>query len=110
MGRNLRESEELALKPDFGGTSFDEQSLDELFRGKGSLVYTISDGEISNWGDVKEKFIERAKKHHYFHLQIGEKTQMYRDLKSAGLKTLLDDGKNSAKILIDVTQREVFGE
>jgi len=109
MGKNLDESETIALQPEFGGTSFSEKSLDNLFKGKGSLVYTISDGEIGNWDEVKERFIQGAKQHHYFHLQIGEKTQMYEDLKEAGLMSILDDGKNSAKILIDITQREIYG-
>ena len=92
MGKNLRESEKLSLEPEFGGTIFDNSSLDDLFKGRGSLVYTISDGEIENWETiyktdshgkmekdkdgnpivlgqgVKERFIEGAKKHNYFHL------------------------------------------
>lgn len=110
MAKNLAESEQLVLEPDFGGTKFDTNSLDELFKGRGSLVYTISDGEITNWSTTKERFIRGAKEHNYFHLQIGKPSQMYKDLKDAGLRVCLDDGSNSAKILIDLTQKEIYGD
>lgn len=110
MGRNLGESEQLVLSPSFGGTKISSESVDDLFNGRGSLVYTISDGHVGNWESIKDKFIEGAKRHNYFHLQIGKQTQMYKDLKQAGLKTILDDGTNAPEILIDLTQREVYGQ
>ena len=110
IAEGLLESEKLALQPEFGGTTFDEESLNEIFNGNGCLVYTISDGEITNWDDIKHKFIEAAKKHHYFHVQIGRESQMYNDLKKAGLNAFLDDGTNTAKTIIDLTQKQVYGE
>lgn len=109
MAKDLRESEKLVLQPSFGGTQFNKQAIEEIFKGKGSLVYTISDGEIYNWNSVKNIFIEKAKEHNFFHLQIGGESQMYKDLKAAGLKAIIDDGTNSAKLLIDLTQQSVYG-
>ena len=74
------------------------------------MVYTISDGGVENWADIKDAFVEGAKRHHYVHLQIGRKTPMYEDLKSAGLKTILDDGTNASRVLIDFTQKEIYGQ
>ena len=34
---------------------------------------------------------------------------MYRDLKNAGLTAILNDGTNSAEILVDLTQRTIYG-
>lgn len=109
LAKDLTESEQLALQPEFGGTTMSEKYLDEFFAGKGSLLYTISDGDVANWAQIKNKFIKLAKKHLYFHMQVGSETQMYRDLKSAGLTAVLDDGTNSAKTLIDLTQIQVYG-
>lgn len=108
-GKNLGESERLVLSPSFGGTEIARESLEDIFSGRNSLVYTISDGHVDNWKNIKDTFIEMAKKHKYFHLQIGEETQMYRDLKEAGLKAILNDGKSASKVLIDLTQRDVYG-
>ncbi len=110
MAKNLTDSEKYALQPCFGGTRFDKDSLEEIFQGRDSLVYTISDGEIGNWVLLKDYFIKGAKRHNYFHLQIGGETEMYKDIKSAGLKAILDDGQNSAEILIDLTQKEIYSQ
>jgi hypothetical protein len=109
MGNNLGESERLALAPAFGGTEFSKNALDAIFKGNGALVYTISDGEIENWSGMKDVFIEGARRHYYVHLQIGNESQMYNDLKSAGLYVVRDDGRNAAKILIDLTQKTLNG-
>jgi len=110
LAKNLSESERYALQPSFQGTKFDKDTLSKIFQGRNCLVYTISDGEISNWNSIKDYVITQAKNHHYFHLQIGGESQMYKDIKKAGLKTILDDGQNSPSILIDLTQREFYAE
>jgi len=107
IAKDLSESEKLALQPSFGGTRFDETAM-EIFKGRGSLVYTISDGEVENWSSKKDKYIEGAKRHHYFHLQIGRESQMYKDLKAEGLNAILDNGQDSAQILVDLTQNQVY--
>ncbi len=109
LAKNLEESERMALQPEFRGTAIQESYLDEFFAGRNSLLYTISDGEVTNWPRIKDKFIERAKKHNYFHLQIGRETPMYLDLKEAGLTAILDDGTKADQILIDLTLKNVYG-
>ena len=109
MAKDLGASERIALQPAFGNTNIEKDAVDEIFEGEGSIVYTISDGEVGNWDSLKQEFIKGAKKHHYFHLQVGKKTDMYDDLKNAGLIAKLDNGANSSKILIDLTQQEIFG-
>ena len=83
-----------------------------LFEGEGSLVYTISDGNIGNWSEIRDEFIEGARRHNYFHLQVSKGNrklpQMYDDLNEAGLNAVHDDGSNS-RILVDLTQKRIYG-
>jgi hypothetical protein len=110
LGKDLDESEYLVLHPAFGNTYLDARVLNELFSGEQCLIYTLSDGEVQNWGNIKKKFIEGAKRHDYFHVQFGSPSQMSRDLKKAGLYVLDDCGEQTPKILIDLTKKQVFGE
>jgi len=113
LAENLEESEKLALTPSFGSTYLNENYLEKFFEGEGSLCYLETDGEIGNWDSLKNYFIENTKKHHFVFLQYGEKSQAYKDVKKAGLKTLLIDKntiKNSDKLLVDFTLKEFYGE
>ena len=130
---NLNEARKLALSPQFGGTNLDLDKIRDMF-GRNQLVISLSDGDITNWGNylvqpetdaagnvvkegvlVKDEYISRAKQNDYFHLQIGSftkddkgnivnKTLMCRDLENAGLLVKYDDGKNLGKLVIDLTR------
>lgn len=80
VGKGLEEAKRIALTPQWDNTYFDLERLKEVFRGKGSVIFTISDGEIANWEDARELFIEGAKKHFYFHLHLGRENKMTKDL------------------------------
>ena len=100
---NLDDAKRLALKPQFGGTSLDLDKVRDMF-GRGQLVFTISDGDMNNWYKIREEFIERAKQNHYFHFQIGGKTQMTADLEAAGIHVEYDDGSTLGTKIIDLTK------
>ena len=118
--QNIDEAEKQALNPEFGGTQLTKESIDKLFAGRNSLVYTMSDGYISNWANkVKEPeenedpnklptigqyFIEKARGHTFFHLQFGEENKMSEDLSNAGLVVVYDKGEKTPEMLIDITQ------
>jgi hypothetical protein len=113
LAKDLEESEKIVLQPIFGDTYLNEDYLELFFEGEGSLVYMESDGEIGNWGDVKDNFIKKAKKHNFVFIQYGSKSQAYKDIKKAGLNTLLIDKdtiKNSDKQLVDFTIKQFYGE
>jgi len=48
----------------------------------GSILYTITDGEIENWPKIRAEFKKFIGKHNYVHFQIGEDTKMTSDLES----------------------------
>src|SRR3989344_3912799 len=107
IARGLKEAKKLALSPQFSNStklSLDEAS--ELFNKRGMLLFTVSDGYIDNWRDIKDKFIQGAKKHHYFHLQIGEPNDFSTDLQAAGLTVRYVRGKyDLANTVIDITDK-----
>ncbi|MDD5133045.1 MAG: hypothetical protein PHD81_03060 [Candidatus Nanoarchaeia archaeon] len=85
MKQGLEESKRLALNPQFGGTKIDLDEIKYLFKNKGMLIFTISDGEIENWDGIKNDFIKYAKQHYYFHLQIGNENSITKEMKENGL-------------------------
>ncbi|MBT4717064.1 hypothetical protein HOB85_03755 [Candidatus Woesearchaeota archaeon] len=100
---NLREARKLALTPQFGGTSLSMDAINDMF-GREQLVFSLSDGDVTNWSSIKDDYIKRAKQNHYFHLQIGSPTAMSQDLENAGLVVKYDNGKNLGKLVIDLTR------
>ena len=105
IGKGLRKAKKVALKPQFGLTNLYEETVNEMFKERGALVYTISDGIIDTWNDIREDFIEKAKRHHYFHLQIGGKNNFTEDLERAGLNVYYVKGNEDlANLVIDLTK------
>lgn len=100
---NLDDAYTLALSPHFGGTVLDVDAVFQKGKNK-SLLFSLSDGDIQNWGDIQEDFIRKAKENYYFHFQIGQPTQMSQDLQNAGLPVFYDDGRTVAKKVIDLTR------
>src|SRR3989344_4533577 len=104
IARGLEESKREALSPQFGGTVIEDSKIKDIFRGRRSLIYTISDGDIFNWEDIKDKFIKGAREHHYFHLQIGPKNKMTEDLEKNSLKVIeIRNGEDLANKVIEIT-------
>ena len=99
----LKASRRLALTPQFGYTSLDMDTVDDMF-GRGELVLSLSDGDMDNWSDIKEEYIQRAQKSEYVHIQIGGQTTMTQDLEAAGVPVVYDDGSNLGKLVLDVTR------
>ena len=85
IGKGLEEAKRVLLSPEFGSTNLDIQKVTQMFAGEKSVLFTISDGEISNWDTIEKTFLRCAKEHHYFHLQIGPDSVATRSLRKAGL-------------------------
>ncbi len=94
LAKGLEGAKRTALRPQFGGTYLDMEKIKEMFQGQGSLMFTISDGEIGNWGNIKDEFIKSAQKHYYFHLQIGGQNSVSRDLEEANIPVYYVQGEN----------------
>ena len=48
----------MALRPQWGNTYLDVAKVKKAFGGAKSLIFTVSDGGIANWGDIREDFIK----------------------------------------------------
>ncbi|HLD06675.1 MAG TPA: hypothetical protein VJC16_04030 [Candidatus Nanoarchaeia archaeon] len=92
----LEDAKKLLFSPEWGETNIDPAALDKLLTGSKSVFFTVSDGGVQNWADVKEGFMQRAREHYYFHIQLGPHTAMSRALKRAGLPVYTV--KNSADL------------
>lgn len=104
IGEGLDKAKRVALSPQWGGTSIDLDKIKKTFKGREMLMFTISDGEIDNWDEIKDEFIKNAKMHHYFHLQIGSHNKMSRNLKSEGIYVeTIKNAKDLATKVIDLT-------
>jgi len=106
--KDLDASYKLALSPQFGSTHLDSEKIFTGMRTK-SLTFSITDGDVANWHDIREGYIKQAKRHWYFHIQVGAETEMSQDLHSAGIPVIFDTGKNLGKIVIDLTKPFVSG-
>jgi len=103
LSENLESAKKSALNPQFGGTNLSMDTIDSIFSKQGMLTMTMTDGDITNWSSIRDEFIDRAKKNHYFHIQIGGYSRFARDLEEAGLPVYYDDGSNVAQLVVDLT-------
>jgi len=101
------------FNPAFGSsTILDLDKIKTFFEGEGNLVYTIGDGEIQNWRDIREEFIRNAGKHNYVHLHMGteEGNQTVQDLRKANLEVVVaQNGKGIPQRVIDLTDKIIRG-
>lgn len=107
LGRGLEKAKRNALNPQFSdSTNIDFEKIESFFEGRNNLIFTISDGMISNWNKIKEEFINSALKHQYFHLQIGDENQTSKEMRQAGLKVeRIKNVQDLASKTIDLTDK-----
>jgi hypothetical protein len=107
----FQEVKDRLLHPKFESTTnlnFDK--VKSFFEGEGNLLYTFSDGALSNWDSIKEDFISNAKKHSYVHFHMGTPNSMTKDLKKEGLEVIIaKDGEGIPAQIVDLTDKIVRG-
>lgn len=105
-GKGLEAARKVAFLPQWQSTYLDENRIGEIFKGEGNLIFTISDGEIGNWSDVRDKFLKGAKRNYYFHFQIGDESSASQDMTQNGLHVEPCKGHyDLANRVIDLTKR-----
>ena len=110
-GLDLAEAKKNAFNPQFGMTQLDFEKIKKMFSGRDMLMFTISDGYIQNWEDIKDNFLKYAGRHHYFHLQIGAENSMSLDLEKAGFLVRYVRGNGDlANIVINLTDKLYRGQ
>jgi hypothetical protein len=104
---NLDELKIKILNPIEGGTTIDLEKVIELNKGRKNLLLPmISDGQIQNWPDIKEGFIEFVRKNQFFMIQIGLESKASRDLKAAGFQVYhVQAASDIVKLAIDLTAK-----
>jgi len=106
VGKGLCEAKKVALTPQFKSTSLEMSYIKHFFEGSDNLIFTISDGDIGNWSSIKDEFILNAKKHNYFHIQIGKDNSTTQDLEKAGLHVVKVMGNEDlAQRVIDLSDK-----
>jgi len=95
------------LQPEFGGTTeIDAGVLARNTKQPGSVLMTISDGDILNWDSIKEDFKRVISDKFYVHFQIGNDTDATRDIESwGGTVVRISDASQMPKKAIDIAQR-----
>lgn len=92
--------------PVFGdNTLIDIDILKKECRQPGSILITISDGEIHNWSSIHDPFREIVSDKCYAHFQIGTKdTAATAEIRSWGVPVNLVNAKEMPKRAIDVVK------
>ena len=94
------------LNPTFGNsTNIDPDVLLKECREEGSILMTISDGEIHNWSSIKNQFKNVIKDKFYVHFQIGAETKATQDLLSWGATVIpITNARDLPRKAIDVAK------
>ncbi len=97
---------ERILQPTFGdSTNIDMNILSKECREPESILMTISDGSIHNWGSIKNQFKNLIKDKFYVHFQIGAETEATKNLRSWGATVIpIENAKDLPKRAIDVAK------
>jgi len=105
VGVGLQDAIRNLLRPQFGGTTIDMNEMRRLIK-KGSLAFTLTDGEVANWDSIEQEFIELTSRAYFFHLQIGEPSEMSKALERAGLPVIPCKGNQDlAGLMVDLTSK-----
>jgi len=112
LGIGLEEAKRVMLYPQLNSstTKLELDKVKTFFEGRGNLIFTISDGEISNWDEIKDEFVKDALKHHYFHLQVGNENETTEYMRKKGLKVEeIKNAQDLAQKTIDLTDKSLRG-
>jgi hypothetical protein len=98
------------LNPKFGETHLNKSILRSKLEGKEIMVILmLSDGEISNWPDIKNDFKKIISDHFFSFIQIGEDTSSTaRDMENIGVKVFRVKGaEDLSELMIDLTKKSL---
>ncbi|MBU0470860.1 MAG: hypothetical protein ABIA37_00135 [Candidatus Woesearchaeota archaeon] len=105
LSKGLMNSKIEALCPQFGGTMIDLNKIEKTLSKKGTLVFTISDGEIGNEKNLSKKIIDIAEYNPCFHVQIGNHSSFSKKLERSGVYVkLVQEEKDLYDFVIDLTE------
>ncbi|MCD6574892.1 VWA domain-containing protein [Candidatus Aerophobetes bacterium] len=95
-----------ALTPQFGGTEINVDVLRRELLHEPCLVIILSDGEIYNWGRIKDDVEEIIQPHYTCFIQIGKETRVGKDMQNFGAAVLTVRRKEDiAELMVDLTSQ-----
>ena len=110
--KGLGDVKKMLLNPTTGGTEIDMEVVLAHMRGKQNAVFSfITDGDIYNWGSVKEEFIEVAKRNQFFMIQVGGSRSVANELRERGFEKqvyFVDFPKDIVNLAIDLTAKKYY--
>jgi len=102
--RDIQKLRRLALSPEFGNTRLDANTLLDALKGRESFVLSVSDGEIQNWDNAKEKFYEMAGENYFAHIQIGDSNTFTNDLEGNDYPVFyVKSGEELSKLMVNIS-------
>jgi len=105
--KGLKDVKNLLFNPASGGTRLDIRKVMDVVAQKQDAMFSmISDGDIANWSSLKDEFIQLARRHQFFMIQIGGESQTSTDLRSAALNVqTVSSHEDIVKLAIDLTTK-----
>ena len=105
--KGLKDVKNLLFNPASGGTRLDLRKVMDVVGQKQDAMFSmISDGDIGNWDSLKDEFIQLARKHQFFMIQIGGESQTSTDLRSAGFDVhTVSSHADIVRLAIDLTTK-----
>lgn len=90
----------LLLTPQWGNTVLDPEKLKQQLRGD-TFLLSLSDGDIHNWEDVRERYQEVVAGCMYAHIQIGRENAFTADLEAWGIPVhYVSSGNDLTRLMV----------
>jgi hypothetical protein len=106
----IQKAEYLLFEPQFGGTFIDLHQVKNISEKLGKhVMIMISDGDIHNWDEVREKMIEIMKKNYSAFISIKEENEPYRDLVGVAKVFYVENEKDISKVMLDFVEESYMG-
>jgi len=97
--RNDKERNALLRMPS-GGTVLNPDLFQDSQK---SFLISISDGDIQNWSEIKNKYISKVKNMDYCHIHIGNKNEFTQDLEKEGIPVKYVKGNEDlSRLMVNV--------
>ncbi len=100
---DLIEIRKLLLQPDWRNTNIDANILKQALEGEESFLVSLSDGEIGNWSSEKDEIKKLTESNYYAHIQLGQETEVTKDLESWGMPVFyVNSGQDLSKLMVGI--------
>ncbi|MEK6864065.1 MAG: hypothetical protein AABX27_02140 [Nanoarchaeota archaeon] len=101
------DARKVLLTPQWGGTVIGISELRNAVQKGETFLLSLSDGDISGWGGIRDEFKSIVSSCAYAHIQLGPATPFSNDLKSWGIPVYpVMAGNDMAKLMVKIAGNE----